>query len=356
MLIVGGGVIGLTTAYFLRTRHQCSVTILEKGELGREASWAGAGIIPPANLSRATTPLTRLLGLSSELFPQISAELLERTGIDNEYHRCGGVELVSGTRESTVQLWRAEGIEFHRLSGDDLRQLEPELAESIEDGYFLPAMAQVRNPRHLRALIAACRDLGVELIDRAPVRRWHSAEGRISAVDTDSAQWRADQFLVAAGAWSDEVLRMLGVRLPIRPIRGQILLYQPNRPVLRRIISSGLDYLVPRKDGRILVGSTEEDVGFIKGNTPEALNRLEELACQLVPALADSRIETTWSGLRPWSAYDRPILGRVPSLANLFVATGHFRSGLMLSAGTGAVMAQLLAGAQPELPLDSFQP
>jgi glycine oxidase len=355
VLIVGGGVIGLTAAYYLRSRYQRQVTVLDRGEFGREASWAGAGMVPPARRATATTPWTQLLGLSYELLVSLSHELYERTGIDNEFRRCGGIEFVSGIDKTTVELWKAEGIPFQRLSGWELQRLEPELAAGLEDGYWLPNMGQVRNPRHLRALIAACQQMGVEFVDHAAVRQWRTQGDQIVAAETETATWQAERFLITAGAWTDEVARPLGYSFSIKPIRGQIVLLNPGRPLLHHIISSGLDYLVPRLDGRILVGSTEEDVGFAKGNTVEAVQRLTELACRIAPALANVPVESTWSGLRPFASRNRPILGPLPKHTNLYIAAGHFRSGLMLSAGTGWVIAQSLADQPTDISLDWFR-
>lgn len=356
VLIIGGGVIGLTTAFYLRRDMNRRVTLLERGPLARESSWAGAGIIPPAARTTAQTPMTRLLRLSVELFPTLSADLREITGIDNEFRVCGGIELVSGISDATVELWRAEGIEFRRLNADELRPIEPCLAREIEDGYFLPEMAQVRNPRHLAALISACRRLGVELVEHSPVTDWVRRDDRVESVRAGQEVWSAERFLVTAGAWTDELIAPLGNSLAIRPIRGQIVLMRPERPLLRRIISHGLDYLVPRLDGRILVGSTEEDVGFQKGNTTEAVERLRRFAYHLVPDLAKADIEMTWSGLRPEARRGIPHLGRLPGFKNLFVAAGHFRSGLMLSAATGWLMAQQLCDLPTDISCEPFQP
>src|SRR5262245_47577340 len=152
VLILGGGVIGLSVAYFL-AREQVSVEIVDRGDFGQEASWAGAGIIPAGNSARARTPFDRLRALSSEAFPALSQELRERTGIDNGYLRCGGLELIDGHEDDDDQEWRGDGIRCEELAGPDLSRLEPNLAPGFSKGFHLPDTAQLRNPRHIRALV-----------------------------------------------------------------------------------------------------------------------------------------------------------------------------------------------------------
>lgn len=353
VLIVGGGVIGLTTAYYL-ARAGVRVAVLDKGDFGREASWAGAGIINPGNLERATSPMSRLLGLSTSLWPALTQELLERTGIDNGFRACGGIELVSGIDQSLIQSWRAEGIRHEPIAAEDMQRIERVFTNIPEGGFYLPDMGQVRNPWHVRALIKSCPMLDVELIPNQAVHEFRRVGSRIAAAITDRGEFSADRFLIAAGAWSDKVLHLLGIAAGIFPVRGQIVLFNPGRLVFKTILSRGKSYLVPRTDGRVLAGATEEDVGFEKANTPEAVATLTKFARELVPALVDAPVETTWSGLRPGSRDELPFLGAVDGFENLYLAAGHFRSGLMLSPGTGLAMSQVLQGQKTAIPLDEF--
>jgi len=161
---------------------------------------------------------------------------------------------------------------------------------------------------------------------------------------------------IAAGAWTASLLRPLGWTLPVEPVRGQIVLLNPGPPLVRRILLCGPRYLVPRAEGRVVVGSTEEHAGFQKQNTAAGVQGLLELATRLVPDLALARVEKTWSGLRPGSRDGLPYLGRVGDFGNLFIAAGHFRAGLQLSIGTGIVMADLIMGNEPKFDLSSFAP
>ena len=361
VLVLGGGVIGLSTAYFL-AREGVRVAVVDKGDFGQESSWAGAGILPGGNPKRAKSALGRLRAHSIALFPDISAELRERTGIDNGYLRCGGLELRRSADalerqrvENLVREERGEGLHCEVLDADLLRALEPALSPELPGAVHFPEMAQVRNPRHLKALIAGCAALGVQLRPGCPVYGVERAGERVTAVQTPEGPLTADRFLIAAGAWSDMLVQLVGWRTHVRPVRGQIVMLAAQPPVLRRVLLAGDHYLVPRPDGRVLVGSTEEDVGFDKRTTAEAVQGLLGLALRLVPGLAAAPVERCWAGLRPGSPDGRPFLGPVPGCANLFVATGHFRSGIMLSLGTGLVMTELLLGREPTVPLEAFR-
>lgn len=354
--VIGGGIIGLTAAYFL-AKGGAAVEVLDRSDLGREASWAGAGIIPPGNPDRAATPADRLRAIGSARFPALSAELRELTGIDNGYLRCGGIEFLHPADEYVLPLWRAEGIAFEQLSRDGLKKLEPEIGDVPGEPYLLPGCAQVRNPWHLRALIAACERVGVRLRPNTSVAQLVADNRRVTAVRlNDGLEVSAGSFLIAAGAWSEGFLEQLGHRPNVHPVRGQIALFKPPRPLLSRVLMLGKEYLVPRGDGRILVGSTEEpEAGFEKANTPAAVAELTALARRTVPALADAPVEKCWAGLRPGSPDGLPFLGPVPGYDKAFVATGHFRAGVQLSVGTAQVIADLLRGRPPSIPLAPFR-
>jgi glycine oxidase len=332
--------------------------MLEQGQFGREASWAGAGILPAASTRDTGDPLDRLGAATVRLWPAISAGLLECTGIDNGFRRCGGLSLAVDAGDSApdeLDYWRRAGIEHQSLTPAELKEIEPAIHWTGRSApYLIPSVAQIRNPRHLQALLADCTQLGVELHSGEEVRHFERHSGRITAVRTPAASYSADQFVVAGGAWSTRLLAEAGVRLDVEPVRGQMVLLNADPPPLRRVIECGARYLVPRDDGRILVGSTEEWVGFEKRNTAEAVNCLLQFATDLVPCLRDARFETAWSGLRPHARRGRPYIGRVPAFENLSIAAGHFRSGLYLSPITARLIMQLIAGEQVEIPLDAF--
>jgi glycine oxidase len=178
----------------------------------------------------------------------------------------------------------------------------------------------------------------------------------VTGVRAGATFFSANKVLIATGAWTDEILAQTGWRPGIRPIRGQIALLHTTKPLFRHVLAYGASYLVPRADGRVLVGSTEENAGFDKHTTAEAIQRLLALATKLAPPLASAAVERCWAGLRPGSPDGLPYIGEVPKWRNLFVAAGHFRAGIQLSVGTAQVMCDLLLDRKPRIAIDAFKP
>jgi glycine oxidase len=329
---------------------------VDRGDLGREASWAGAGILPPGNAAAARAPGERLRATSTALLPGLSAELRERTGVDNGYLRCGGLEFFEESDEVAAKEWRAEGVTAEAVRGEVLRRLEPALAPDLGTAYHLPDLAQLRNPRHLKALIAGCQMLGALLRPGCPAFGFERRGRQVTAVRTADGPLPAGWFVVAAGPWTDPLLEPLGYRPGIHPVRGQIALLNPGRPVFRRVLMWGSRYLVPRADGRVLVGSTEEHAGFDKHTTAAAVSSLLALAGRLVPALQAAEVERCWAGLRPGGPDGLPLIGPVPGFDNLLLAAGHFRTGIQLSAGTALLLKEHILGQPPTVPPGPFLP
>jgi glycine oxidase len=354
VLILGGGVIGLSTAWFL-AEAGVRVTIVDRGDFGQQASWAGAGILSPARLEHARDAFMQLHARSIAMYPALSRTLREQTGIDNGYCVCGGFELFASTGDVSSDEWRGEGVAFQELSGDELHRRQPDVSTSVQRAYYLPDMAQLRNPRHLKALQAACAARGVQLLPHCPVHGLVRHGGRIEAVQTEQERLIAGRYLIATGAWSDSLLEPLGWRPGIRPVRGQIALLNTGKSGMYPLLLRGKHYLVPRGDGLTLVGSTEEDAGFDARPTAAAIADLLERAVSLVPKLAHAAVERCWAGLRPGSPDGKPFLGAVPGTDNLFLAAGHYRSGIQLSPATALVMKEVLLGEKPTIPLEDFR-
>ena len=355
VIILGGGVIGLTTAYFL-AQEGASVLLCEQGRLGMESSWAGAGILPPSDFEHAQLPLDRLRALSGRLFPALSNELKERTGIDNGFVRCGGLEFLSQAAQEESDEWYGLGVTTNVLSEKAVAALEPALAPHLGEAIHVPGMAQLRNPRHLQALRTACLATHkVAFLEDRPAQSLCVERNRCKGVRTANELLTGDVVLLCAGAWTDRLLEPLGRRLNIEPVRGQIVLLNPGTIIFRNILIWGARYLVPRLDGRVLIGSTQEHVGFVKDTTATGIHGLLELGLRLVPRLADAALERTWAGLRPGSPDGLPFLGPVPGIEDLYVAAGHFRAGIQLSPGTGQLLKEMILGQPLSMPMDAFR-
>ncbi|MBA4186431.1 MAG: glycine oxidase ThiO [Planctomycetaceae bacterium] len=351
--IIGGGIIGLTCAYFL-AKAGLAVEVFDRGDMGKEASWAGAGIIPPGNPVAAATPIDRLRAIGSMRYPGFSAELRELTGLDNGYLRCGAIEFLEDDPTEILDVWRAEGIVYDRLHRQVREVIAPGLGDVPGEPYYLPDCAQVRNPWHLRALIAACEQMGVELHPHAKIDRVRRTSSGTAMELVGVRTHEANRVLIAAGPWSEELLRR-HASPGVHPVRGQIVLLKTPDRVFSRVLMLGKRYLVPRIDGHVLVGSTEEpEAGFEKANTAEAVAELIGLAVRTVPALANAELVKCWSGLRPGSPDGSPFIGPVPGWDNVFVATGHFRAGVQLSLGTAQAVTELFTGKPTCVPLEAF--
>ena len=359
-LIIGGGIIGLSTAYEL-AGEGLSVCVVDRQQPGREASWAGAGILPPMRFSPGDPPINQIAALSFELHPRWAAALREETGIDNGFRRCGAIRLAldepaADELRTNVLAWRNVGVRVDTLTPDEISCYEPNVTTAVCEAVRLPEQAQFCNPRHLKALVSACQARNVDLLPSVAVEDFEVRKGRIAAVTTNQGQLVADQVCLTAGCWTGRIAQRLGFSPTIKPIRGQMALLNGRAGVLQHIIETGPQYLVPRPDGHVLAGTTVEEVGFDCRTTAAGIGQLLTFATALVPQLADFQLVRSWAGLRPGSIDGQPYLGRLPNLENGWIAAGHFRDGLLLSTGTAVVMSQLIRGVSPDINLEPFRP
>ena len=334
VLIVGGGVVGCLSALEL-VRRGWNVTIVDQGVLGGESSWAGGGILFPLLPWNYKEPVNRLALAGAKLYPELSRQLLRETGIDPEYQACGMLIHACHAEDVAVAWCNANNVIVEKQAGN----------------LWLPQVAQARNPRLMQALKAQLELRGVKIYEHlalTPLVR----DNRLIAWQTAAGQqFSADAYVLAAGAWSSDLLGAHAHSLEVKPMRGQMLLYKLAPNTLTHMIYSEDFYLIPRRDGHILAGSTVEDVGFDKATTQEVAEQLAAKAKAILPQLATAPVIKHWSGLRPGSPDNIPVIARHPQFENLYLNTGHFRYGVTMAPVSAQLVAALMSGEEPQIDL-----
>ncbi|MGB8012850.1 MAG: glycine oxidase ThiO [Terriglobales bacterium] len=350
-IVIGAGIIGLSLAIELNKRG-LRVLVVEKGEPGREASWAAGGML--CDFPLETQPALReLAAASAQMYPEFVRELEDESGLKIDLRSVGTLIFIN-------QTWHNPVATQDCAPPRPLAELEPALRVPNGTGSHLTllyAKERCVDPRHLTsAAIEAARHRGVEFSSGDPVLNLEVADGKARGVRTSKTQFAAGLVVNCAGAWAGQI----GPHsFPTRPVKGQMLCVAlPEKELVRHVVrTSGWTqdvYLIPRSDGRMLIGATSEEAGFDKQTVPETLQKLRQAAIDLVPRLAEARILEAWAGLRPGTPDKLPILGPTAT-PGYFVATGHFRDGILLAPVTAKVMGQVISGEKPEFDLKSFE-
>ena len=339
-IVVGGGLSGMLVAREL-SAGGARVSLLERGELGKEASWAGGGILSPLYPWRYSDAVMALSRWSQAVYPRFAADITQETGIDPEWESSGLLILEPGEMENAIQWAQHWNVAIEKIPNGKLNELEPGLApHSGAGGLLLPEVAQIRNPRLLKALARSLQVRGVEIKTHTEVFEFVEHGDEVIGVRTKDKVMYAAGIVVTAGAWTAPLLHSReGLEKRIEPVRGQMLLFKAEPGQVQHIVLKGDHYLVPRRDGRVLAGSTLEYVGFDKSTTHRAYDELYAAAIELIPNLAQFQVELHWAGLRPGSPQGIPLIGRHPRLRGLYINAGHFRNGVV----TGPASARLLA-------------
>lgn len=356
--IVGGGIMGSAIALRLAGRG-ISVTVVERGIPGAEASSAAAGMLAPQMESAGPGPMLELGLASRALYPALAAELHDATGIDVGYEPSGVLALALGAADEGALAARrgwqlARGLRVNLLSAGEARALEPSLGEAARAALHFPDDAQV-NPRALaRAFSQAAAGAGARFLQGRYVRRVRVEAGVATGLELDGDTLAAGAVIVAAGSWSGLVEGGGVSPSVVRPARGQLVAIETRPPLFRHVLSvHGRGYLVPRRDGTVVAGSTVEMVGFRKEVTVGGLAEILDLARTLVPGLADAPVLSSWSNFRPHTRDELPVLGPTP-VRRLFLATGHYRNGILLAPITAQTIADLVATGRSAIDLAPF--
>ncbi len=360
VLIIGGGVIGLSIARELHMRGVRKITLLEKGRCGEESSWAAAGMLGPQAEADVKDAFFEVCCESRDMYPALAAALLEETGVDIELDRTGTLSLAF-TGEDTYELdkryrWQYEaGLEVELLSAKDILKTEPQVSPAVKSGLYFKNDWQVENRKLLTALGRYAELNGIEIVENTRAERLLVESGRVMGAETDRGAFTADQTALATGAWS--ALIQIGDAPPpfqIVPVRGQMICLQPAMPLFKHVIYSRRGYIVPRRDGRVLAGSTSEKTGFEKSVTPEAFAFLQTMAGEISPFLGGLAVTDHWSGLRPCAEDGMPILGILDGIDDLFIATAHYRNGILLAPITAKLISKRMVDGSKSEYLEHF--
>jgi glycine oxidase len=362
VIIIGAGLIGGAIAFRL-ARDGLRVAVLEKGALGREASWAGAGMLSPAPDSPAAIPLVPFGRASLSLYPPFVAEIEEISGRRAGYRDYGAIELLFSSEaerelSTLIALHHALGLPTEPLPLDEATRLEPALAQRAQAAAYFPYEACIDNRALVEALLAAATTSGAKFFADTHVREILTKGGRCTGVRTENGTiFRAQNIVVAAGAFSG-LLEGIAPPLATRPIRGQMVALKYHGEPIRRVIRCERGYIVPRDSAepqRLVTGSTLEDAGFNKQITSGGIEKILFTAHELVPNLAKAEIVETWSGLRPDTPDHLPLLGPA-GMTGLTVATGHYRNGILLTPITAKLVGEWIVEKRVSMDWEIFDP
>ena len=363
-LIIGGGVIGLALARELTFKGVRRITILEKNQAcGTEASNAAAGMLAPQSEADKIDEFFDFCRTSRDLYPHFFEQLINETGVDIELDRSGTLYAAFTENDSAEIRRRYEwqkkaGLNVEHLSAEETRRAEAFISPDVREALFFPNDWQVENRKLLAALQKYCELNQINIIENTEIKSLLTKNGKITGAKSENREFLAEKVILTTGAWTslikfDENAPSL---IKVKPIRGQMLSYRTAKRLFTKVIYSPRGYIVPRSDGRILVGATVEDAGFDKIVTADGTDFLRTNAFEIAPNLVNLEISESWAGLRPFAADGLPILGEFPEIENLFVATAHYRNGILLAPLTAKILANKIVENTNSNYFDVFSP
>lgn len=357
VIIVGAGIVGCSIAYHL-SKKGVSCLVFERGAVAQEASAASAGMLGAMMETDAPGPLVELALASQTRYPELSRILFEESGIDIEYTECGTIGVARNDEEKDALLQKCEfarsfGQKVEWMELQALQEFEPGLSEELLGGVHIPGDHQIQSPKAARAFYTAAERMGAIFMEHTPVFRFLTEGGRVAGVETSVGRFYANHVVLASGSWSPGLMKNLGIELPVYPVKGQC--YSAILPKgLKHTVFAMKCYLMPKRDGTILVGATQEEVGFDKEPRVESIAYLQDIAVSMVPAMRKAVFVRTWTGFRPGNPKLKPFLGPVDGWEGLLLATGHFRKGTLLAPITGEIIASMVTGETPPVDCSPF--
>ena len=345
ILIVGGGIIGMLTARELSLAGM-KVTIVEQGKAGQESSWAGGGIISPLYPWRYGDPVSALAQWSQAFYPELIEEIRSSIGLDAELIQ-NGLLMLDDEQEAASSWAKKWQSNLQLIDSKEICELEPELSPELANdrkAIWMPDVRQVRNPRLVKAAKKYLVKQEVNFIEQTKVTDFVLNGQKIAGVKTSTGDIRANKVLIAGGAWSANLLK--NKQISVNPVKGQMILFKAEPDKIKRITLSQDRYVIPRKDGRVLVGSTLEHTGFDKTTTQTAREELMQEALRIIPSLKDAKVEHHWAGLRPGTTDGIPYICSVPEVEGLYLNAGHYRNGVVLAPASARLAADIILERQ----------
>lgn len=362
IIIIGGGVIGLATAFELARRDK-QVTILEKGQFGGQATGAAAGMLAPySEIGEDPDDFFTMCHKSLQLYPSWQEEVKKISGLTFEYNTSGSLHVVfheadERALETRLSWQKGWDVESEIVRGQSLRKLEPHLTDDILAGMYYPGEHHLYAPDYIKALKEACVKLGVQMIEgTGEVTFKEIQEDGVLLTTEHGGTFSADECIICNGAWTSFFEQTLEVRLPIFPIRGQICAYKRETENVQHMIFSSQGYVVSKANGSIVCGASEDVAGYETSVTEKGIGRLIKWSRRLFPFMESKEPFHRWAGLRPATQDGYPLIGRLPHHPNIIIASGHYRNGILLSPINAHIVADIYEHKNPVVGIEQFNP